>query len=152
MELIRSWVLAICAVSVLSATVQALTPKNALHGSVKMICALLLISAMVSPLKKLDISDFRIAGKKAEYSITDKTERLQLENEKIRQEIIEESISAYILNRAKQFGDNITASVRCKDGIPESVVLRAENGKISQKTLEMIEKECGIKKVTYAEG
>lgn len=144
MDFLRNWIVAICAVSIICAIVQAIVPKNAVYGNVKMVSSLLLVCAMLSPLKKLDLSEFRAVSQKMNVEITDKTSAIDEENRKIKQNIIEERLSAYILKRATQNGDVLRVSVKCKDELPESVAITAKNGRLSESTLRMIEQECGI--------
>ena len=88
MEYLRNWICGICAVSILIAVVQALAPKNAVAGSVRMIGALIMVIVMLAPLGKINLSDFRLMSQRVAATTELKTEKISAENQKIKESII----------------------------------------------------------------
>lgn len=144
MEVLQNWITGICAVSILVAVARAITPKTAPAGAVRMIGGLLLVLAILLPLGKLDVAQLRFDNRRAEQALADQTARLSAENEKIREDIIAESLSAYIWKRAGCREGALRVRVRCENEIPTQVILYAAPEVNTARILKLIEEECGF--------
>lgn len=144
MELLRNWICGICAVSVLIAIAQALTPKNAVAGSIRMIGALILIMVMLAPVAKINLRDFRITNRQMMAEAERKTKKIDAENQKIKESIIEDSLATYICKRAKQIGADVDATVTCVDEVPQYVTVFTSSSAHKKRVVRLIEEECGI--------
>lgn len=111
---LRSWLLALVAVSLMCALADALMPKGAVKQVGRLVCGLALISAVLTPLASLDVE----AGQRwLERHLTSaEFQRAQLEEEVNRQMkvIIEQEYAAYIVDKAAQLGAVCTARTECR--------------------------------------
>lgn len=144
MELLRNWICGICAVSILIAIAQALAPKNAVSGSVRMIGALIMVIVMLAPIGKIKMSEFRVMSQRTAAELESKTRKINEENQKIKESIIEDSLASYICERAGNRGDDIRVEVTCRDEMPERVTVFLSPGASEKRVVDIIEDECGI--------
>lgn len=114
-ELIRSWVLGITGMSLVTSAVMALTPKGRVKKTVSLVCGLGMIVVLISPIMDFDYSSF--AGYMTDYNfnLDGMGKKLDEENERLTRLIIQEETSAYILDKAKSAGaQNAKISVETK--------------------------------------
>lgn len=149
MESIREYLLGIVAAAILCTTVSQLAGKeNFLGSAIKLITGVFMLLVLVSPMMKLKLrmpseifADISHQADRITSSATDSTQ------ESI-SAIIKERTQAYILDKAKTCGLEMSVDVTLSDAqIPEPVSV-AISGNISpynRKILsDMIEKDLGI--------
>lgn len=152
MEMIRTWITGITAASILIAVICAIVPKNATGGFVRAACAVVLIIAVLAPLKSFRVTDINFWNTQYHNEFNHKKEQLDQENQKMKSSIIENTMSTYIWKRAKQIGIDCKTNVRCRKSksgelLPYEVeVLLTDGTKNRAKLTSIIEHECGIPK------
>lgn len=130
MEWMKTWLLSVTSAAVIAALADALTPKSAPRKMVRMAGGLLLLLAVLGPVKKLQDVDFSeiledYQGKYAGYE-----ETLVQESEDMMKGIIEETAGAYILDKATALGlQECSVAVVCQAEdtgfpIPQRVTVR----------------------------
>ena len=102
MGAVRGWLLAVIAVSLLCAVADALMPPGAVRRVGRLVCGLVLMGAVLSPVVELDVEGGRrwledyLASLSRQESELSETVNRQL---KI---IIEEECAAYIVDKAEE--------------------------------------------------
>lgn len=153
MEILRSWITGITAATLISAVADLITPKSPAGKVVRLAGTLILITAVIAPVKRFDIDFLSPYIVRYNLEFSELSGRITNENKKIQTLIIEDKMSAYILQRAKDIGI-VLRRVKVNAGksaegylYPESAELEPE-GEISQgkqlELTEIIERECAI--------
>lgn len=123
---LRSWLLALIAASLVCALADALMPKGAVKGVGRLVCGLVLVSTILSPLGSLDLE----AGQSwLESHLTwVELQRGELEQQVNSQMkvIIEQKYAAYIVDKAAQLGAVCSVQVECRQEDGLYLPLRAE--------------------------
>ena len=114
MEVVRAWLLSLVAVSLLCASAGALMPKGAVRQVGRLVCGLVMLAAILSPVARLDAAEGRrwLAG----YFASVEQRRAGLEETVNNQmkHIIEGEYAAYIVDKAAELGLTCTAQVECQ--------------------------------------
>jgi len=149
MSSIREYLLGIVAAAILCAIVSQLAGRDGFLGSaVKLITGVFMLIALVSPVMKLRIrmpsEIFTDISQQADQITTSAVDSAQ---ESV-SAIIKEQTQAYILDKAKSYGLDMSVEVTLSDAqIPEPISVKL-SGKVSpynKKILsEVIEKDLGI--------
>lgn len=147
---VRSWLLAVIAVSLLCAVADALMPAGAVKRVGRLVCGLVLMGAILSPIASLDVEGGRrwldgyLASVRYREAELEETVNSQMKV------IIEQEYAAYILDKAAQLGLNCTARVKCElseDGLylpvrTEVTGLRTAGDQ--EKLIQAIETDLGV--------
>lgn len=150
MGAVRSWLLAVIAVSLLCAVADALMPQGAVRRVGRLVCALVLMGAVLSPLTELDAA----GGQRwlEEYLAQQRcreTELAETVNNRMKT-IIEEQCAAYIVDKAAEFGWTCRARVTCRlsgEGVylpVETQVAGLEGEEPRARMSRVIQEELGI--------
>ena len=109
MELLREWITGITCISILVTAAQCLISEGTVRKVGSLAGGLLLLLALIMPLKSIDTKDISLAL--AEYRLieSNSVELLELENKRLVKAIIEEKTAAYVLDKAEAIG--VTCSV-----------------------------------------
>ena len=114
MEVVRAWLLSLIAVSLLCASAGALMPKGAVRQVGRLVCGLVMLAAILSPVARLDAAEGRrwLAG----YFASVEQRRAGLEETVNNQmkHIIEGEYAAYIVDKAAELGLTCTVQVECQ--------------------------------------
>ena len=114
MEVVRAWLLSLIAVSLLCASARALMPKGAVRQVGRLVCGLVMLAAILSPVARLDAAEGRrwLVG----YFASVEQRRAGLEETVNNQmkHIIEGEYAAYIVDKAAELGLTCTAQVECQ--------------------------------------
>lgn len=150
MGAVRSWLLAVVSVSLLCAAADALMPPGAVRRVGRLVCGLVLMGAVISPLVRLDVErgqqwlDSWLAARHSQEGELREIVGGQMKS------IIESECAAYIVDKAAEFGWDCTARVECEDA-GEGVYLpvRAElSGSLTEEArarlVQIIEADLGI--------
>ncbi len=150
-DLIKTWVLGVAGTALITCVMTALTPNGKTRVVVKLVCGLLMITAMIKPVVEYDfggISNF-ISEFKADAGMYVKD--IQNENDRLLKAIIEEDTAAYILDKAVELGiGECEVAIWTKkedDGYPYPYEVRitASASEIQKGSLsKYIESELGI--------
>lgn len=150
MEVLKSWILAVTGIAMLSAAAVGICPDGPVKKIVKLICGLLMILVILKPVTGLfgdetfpDLEQYRI---QAQQSV----EESEWKTQGVLEDIIEEETAAYIVDKAACLGADCRAQVWCRvDGEGMTLPDRVEiSGSLTddqrQKLTEQIETELGI--------
>ena len=150
MGAVRSWLLALIAVALVCALADALMPPGGVKRVGRLVCGLVLMAAVLSPLSGLDVE----AGQRwlEEYFLSLSRQETELGDLANRQTkvIIEQQCAAYIVDKAAQLGLTCTARVECRaSGEGLYLPARAEisgglDGSGRAQLSRMIEEDLGI--------
>ena len=144
MEFLREWLLGITGAAILSALAEALMPEGGVKQVGKLACGLMMLGAVLSPLIGVDVTGFSIP---LEYD--EQQQVLQEEREERMKRIIEERLSAYSMDKAKELGVSARVWVECQqqeDGamLPCGVVLEPEPGQDCRELKAQLSAELGV--------
>ena len=149
--LIRIWIMRLTSTAVLTACAMALTPDGRVKKTVKAICGIVTMLALISPLatgETVDIESVFSSFRREAIEVSGDFSEI---NEKISSDIIVSETEAYISDKGKSLGiDGISVTVTVKkreDGYfhPYSAEIAADAGRAQIKKLgEIIESELGI--------
>ena len=114
MEVVRAWLLSLIAVSLLCASAGALMPKGAVRQVGRLVCGLVMLAAILSPVARLDAAEGRrwLAGYFA--SVEQRRAGLEATVNNQMKHIIEGEYAAYIVDKAAELGLTCTAQVECQ--------------------------------------
>jgi len=111
---VRGWLLAVIAASLLCALAEALMPQGAVRRVGKLVCGLVLMAAILSPVTGLDtaagqrwLEDYFAGLDRSKAELARTVEDQQ-------KAIIERECAAYIVDKAAEFGWTCTARVACE--------------------------------------
>ena len=144
MEFLRTWLLGVTGAAILSALAEALMPEGGVKQVGKLTCGLLMLSAVLAPLGELDVTAFAVP---LEYD--QEQQALQEEWEERMKTIIEERLSAYSMDKAKELGVDAQIRVECRreeDGaiLPCRVVLEQGTGQDCRVLKRQLSADLGI--------
>ena len=150
MGAVRSWLLAVIAAALLCAVADALMPSGAVKRVGRLVCGLVLIAAILSPLAALDLEEGQrwlegyLASVRAREAELEETVNSQIKV------IIEQKCAAYIVDKAAQLGLKCRARVECEpseDGVYLPVrteVAGSMTADVQGKLIRVIEEDLGV--------
>ena len=114
MGAVRSWLLTVIAASLICALADALMPPGAVRRVGRLVCGLVLLGAILSPLARLDLSGSQRWLQDYLASLENREAELaETVNEQMKV-IIEQEYAAYIVDKAAELGWTCTARVACE--------------------------------------
>lgn len=150
MSAARSWLLAIIAAALLCAVADALMPSGPVKRVGRLVCGLVLIGAILSPLSALDLEGSRRWLEGYFVSVRDREAELEeTVNDQIKV-IIEQKLAAYIVDKAAQLGLTCRARVECtasEDGVYLPIrteVAGSMTADVQGKLIRIIEEDLGV--------
>ena len=114
MGAVRGWLLAVIAASLLCALADALMPQGAVKRVGKLVCGLVIMAAIVSPLVDLDVEEGRRWLEECLTGVELRAAELEDTVGGQRKAIIERECAAYIVDKAAELGLTCRARVECK--------------------------------------
>lgn len=116
MEGLRSWLLAVISVSLLCALADALMPRGPVRRVGKLVCGLVLLAALLSPIAQLDAAGGQRWLEDYFASVDGRAAELREELNGQMKVIIERECAAYIVDKAAELGLTCSARVECRAG------------------------------------
>lgn len=115
MELVRQWLLSVTCAALIAALADGLMPKGAVKQVGKLVCALVLLCAVLRPVLSVQLPDAgqmlsEIRGE-VEYS----RDGLEQGSEQMLKTLIERECGAYIVDKAAMLGAACQVRVECKE-------------------------------------
>lgn len=111
---VRGWLLSVLAASLICALADGLMPRGAVKRVGRLVCGLVLLTAVLSPVVQLDLGG---AGRWTE----DYFAQLELQEQELKEQVdvgmkavIEQRCAAYIVDKAAQRGLECTVRVECR--------------------------------------
>lgn len=114
MGAVRGWLLAVIAVSLLCAVADALMPPGGVRRVGRLVCGLVLMGAVLSPVAELDVEGGRRWLEDYLASVHSREAELTQTVESQMKVIIEQEYAAYIVDKAAEFGLTCSARVECR--------------------------------------
>ena len=147
MELLKNWILCVSGAAVLSAVCISIVPKGRTKKAVQLVCGVVTLLCLAYPVTSGKIEE--LEGFAFDFGDVEVFEEKAQETERaVTRLVIEERYSAYILDKGKMLGVEITAadvSVRWNDDgywYPVKVEISANNA--SDELTRIIAEELGI--------
>ena len=146
---LRSWLLALVAASLICALADALMPKGAVKRVGRLVCGLVLASAILSPLAGLDVESGQSWLERHLASVEFQRAALEEEVNGQMKVIIEQEYAAYIVDKAAQLGAACSARTECRrDGglyLPQRVeVTGAVPPPLQSELVQIIVRDLGV--------
>lgn len=146
---LRSWLLALVAASLICALADALIPKGAVKRVGRLVCGLVLASAILSPLAGLDVESGQSWLERHLASVEFQRAELEEEVNGQMKVIIEQEYAAYIVDKAAQLGAACSARTECRrDGglyLPQRVeVTGAVPPPLQAELVQIIVRDLGV--------
>ena len=140
LELIRHWLVGITCAAMLVALAESLIPAGSIRRIARLTGVLVLLSAILNPLLKLDTTALTRALTEYKLELSAYSADLEEENEILMKDIIEEQSGAYIQDKAAALGIDCQVTVEA-DGeeewpIPQSVTVMGSLTAEQQEELE----------------
>ena len=114
MGAVRSWLLAVIAVSLLCAVADALIPSGGVKRVGRLVCGLVLMGAILSPVASLDVEGSQRWLESCLASVRSQEAELEVRVNGQMKVIIEQEYAAYIVDKAAELGWTCTARVTCE--------------------------------------
>jgi len=126
-NLLKSWILGIVCASFIAAIMQAITPEIRAKRVVTLACGVLIMVAVAKPIINMDYSGISLYQAQLKADGAALAARLDETNENLTLALIERSFAAYISDKGKALGVEITAVEvsLTADREPESVAITA---------------------------
>ena len=146
---LRGWLLALVAASLICALADALMPKGAVKRVGRLVCGLVLASAILSPLAGLDVESGQSWLERHLASVEFQRAALEEEVNGQMKVIIEQEYAAYIVDKAAQLGAACSARTECRrDGglyLPQRVeVTGAVPPPLQSELVQIIVRDLGV--------
>ncbi len=138
MDAIKEWISGICAISLMIAILRSLLPESAVGKTFNIAASLLIVIALISPLKKIDLDEFKLNVAKSDRLVEEKVQQVTEENAKMADRLIEKELCEYICKKTNMNSNDI--SIVCNNGEIERVVLHKRNTEAKR----ILTEECGV--------
>lgn len=145
-EMMREWLTAVAAVSLLLSIVQMLVPKGLLRETASFIGGLLLLTVLLRPVLDLDVSTLRLDLSSYQEAVEQRQAELEAEQKETLLDLIEAETQAYISDKAEQLGLSLHIRVTAEmdaAGVPIPVQVEIV-GRRSDELVQWMETELGI--------
>lgn len=106
-ELVAQWARSAIFTAAFCAVVLALTPEGRVRKATELVCALVCIFAVLSPIIKIDFSEYSQSLSRYRTDAERLTAQAEDESENLNRLYIEDKCAAYILDKAKLLGAKI---------------------------------------------
>ena len=103
-ELLREWIMGLCAASVITACAQSIVPGGAVKKVLRLICGIVLTMVLISPLTGPNQADYAFSLASYRDRVAALTEELSETEKRLDRMYIEERCAAYILDEAHALG------------------------------------------------
>ena len=150
MGAVRGWLLSVISGSLLCAVADALMPPGAVRRVGRLVCGLVLLGAILSPLASLDLEESQRWLEDYRSSIQIREAELgETVNSQIKV-IIEQECAAYIVDKAAQLGLTCRAKVECRqseDGLYLPVRTEVDGSMtadVQSRLIRVIEEDLGV--------
>lgn len=159
-EFIRQWLTGVTCAALIAALADGIMPKGAVKQVGKLVCALILLCAVLRPVLRLNVQDFTVGIGTVMGDFQQQHTRLEQTSGAMLKTLIERESAAYIVDKAAQLGLTCQAQVTCVAGdggtwLPQSAYVTGQLEREQRNKLTTaIHAELGIapEYLTYAGG
>lgn len=113
MELVRQWLMGVTCAALMAALADGLMAKGAVKQVGKLVCALVLLCAVLRPVLSVEIPDSGQLLSRLQKEAGDSRARLEQDSGQMLKTLIERECGAYIVDKAARFGAVCQAQVEC---------------------------------------
>lgn len=160
MELVRQWLLGATCASLMAALAEGLMPKGPVRQVGRLVCALVILCAVLRPVLGLDVPDAGRMLADLRGEVADSRMRLEQDSGQMLKTLIERESGAYIVDKAAELGAECQAQVECVLGdggvwLPDRArVIGPLSGEQRQRLTAQIHSGLGISpdRLVYAGG
>jgi hypothetical protein len=103
-EALRGWIIGIAGAAMVTAAALTVTPEGRVKKIISLICGLMMILALIKPLKGFDYTSFSKYLTQYKEDAEAFSGAIESENENLTRRIIEDKCQAYILDKGKSIG------------------------------------------------
>ena len=114
MELVRQWLLSVTCAALLAALADGLMPQGAVKQVGKLVCALVLLCAVLRPVLDVTLPDTGRLLSGLQGEVERSKAGLEQDSEQMLKTLIERECGAYIVDKAARLGAQCRAQVECK--------------------------------------
>ena len=148
-DAVRGWLLCVTCAAMLAAMAETLMQDGQIKVVGKLVCGLLLIFAVLRPLKE-NATDLTQNWEYHRLQLEEETLRLQSQTGEQMKQVIEVQMSAYSMDKAAQSGIECEIKVSCRtaDGgfLPQSAQVAGVNsGEEMERVAAILTQDLGIK-------
>ena len=111
----KTWLMRVIAAAILCTIAQDLSPKGSVKQVGRLVCAMVLLCAVLSPVKTLDLAAGSQWLTNYRATLADSRAALAEQGEEIQMAVIGEKYRAYIEDKGAQRGLNCPAQVDCRE-------------------------------------
>ena len=150
MELVRQWLTGVICAALIAALADGLMPKGAVKQVGKLVCALVLLCALLRPVLTLNLPDMTYTFCVAEGEMDRQRAQLEQHSETMLKTLIERQSAAYIVDKAARMGADCQVRVVCEAGeggtwLPQRVYITGQmDGGQWDELTAAIQSEFGI--------
>lgn len=152
MEFMRNWILSVTISAMIVAVAESMMPPGTVKKVARLTGGLVLMLGILQPILRMDYEDLFLAANGFPSVSLEEQETSKTGNEEILKSIIEEELSAYVLDKAKNMGCSCEVEFRCVPGeggtpVPEAVMVRGLLNAAQRRTMEaLLTGDLGIPK------
>jgi len=120
-EAVRTYLLSVVSVALLSGVVLTLTPEGTVHRTLKFLCGLAVILAAIGPVARLDFTAMAQSLARARVSAEAAAGEVEADSTELIAAIIKEESESYIWDKAEGLGmalTRVTVEVCCDGAYP----------------------------------
>lgn len=148
-EVVQKWLTGVICAALMTAIADGLMPKGAVRQVGKLVCALVLLCALLRPMMNVGLADVErefhgAAGKTQQQTMPEQQSSIMMKT------LIEQHCAAYILDKAARIGLDCQVRVECQAAqggiwLPRSVCITGQMDKEQQDELStLIRDDLGI--------
>ena len=131
MEFMRTWILSVTISAMIIAVAESMMPEGTVKKVAKLTGGLVLMLGILQPIVRMDYDDLFLAANGLPDISVQAQETQKSGNQEILKSIIEEELSAYVLDKAEKMGCSCEVEFHCIPGesgtpMPESVKVRGQ--------------------------
>ena len=146
MEVLRTWLFGLTAVSLLLALAEALVSQEGIRRVLRLAGGVLMIVVLLQPVVQIDLEDLSLSLEAYQQEVETLTEEYAQQQETQLSAGIEAELASYIWDKAQALGLDCQVSVTVEtgaDGVPAARSVDI-TGEYSEALSEIIEKDLGV--------
>ena len=144
MEGISSWIAGISAVALMASVISVIAPKNSAGRVAFMIGSMLVLVALVAPIFGFETEDFSEIRKTYEDIVAEKTEAAKTSGEAVKNNIIQDKLTTYVLQEAKTDASECKLTIEVKDERAVSAKIVCRDSAVSKRVSEVLSEDLNI--------
>lgn len=103
-EALHSWIISLITAAIFCAVAINITPKGRIYTAIKLLCGIIMIFAIISPVINFDFTEYSESMIKYSDKTSELIKNADAYEDKLNRTFIEDKCAAYILDKAESFG------------------------------------------------